>query len=52
MGLEAVVLAVGGAFLSSFLNVLFDRMASPQFLNLLKQQKLKRDLWQSLEMLR
>ncbi|OMO75830.1 Disease resistance protein [Corchorus capsularis] len=51
MGLEAVVLAVGGAFLSSFLNVLFDRMASPQFLNLLKQQKLKRDLWQSLEIL-
>ncbi|KAK6233450.1 hypothetical protein QUC31_005856 [Theobroma cacao] len=46
-----VALAVGGAFLSSFLSVLFEKMASPQFLNLLKQQKLKRDLWQNLEIL-
>ncbi|XP_022764824.1 putative disease resistance RPP13-like protein 1 [Durio zibethinus] len=51
MVLEGVLLTVGGALLSSFLNVLFEKMASPQFLNLVKQQKLRRDLWQNLEIL-
>ena len=34
-----VVLTMGGSFLSNFLQVLFDRMASPEFLNLFQEWK-------------
>ncbi|XVF82107.1 hypothetical protein PTKIN_Ptkin16aG0018000 [Pterospermum kingtungense] len=51
----AVTLVLGGAFLSSFLNVLFDRVASVQVLkpliNVLHRTKLRDDLLQRMEML-
>ncbi|EOY20011.1 NB-ARC domain-containing disease resistance protein, putative [Theobroma cacao] len=52
---EAVVLAVGGAFLSSTLNVLFDRLATVQALkpmiSLFRGTKLRDDLLQKMEIL-
>ncbi|KAG5053917.1 hypothetical protein JHK85_006427 [Glycine max] len=43
---EAVV---GGAFLSAFLDVLFDRLASPEFVDLIRGKKLSKKLLQKLE---
>jgi hypothetical protein len=40
---------VGGAFLSSFLNVLFDRMASPQVVAFFRGQKVNNWLLTRLE---
>ncbi|KAK8598117.1 hypothetical protein V6N13_095508 [Hibiscus sabdariffa] len=40
---------VGGAFLSAFLQVLFDRMASPEVVDFIRGQKLNRPLFQKLE---
>ncbi|KAE8705715.1 putative LRR and NB-ARC domains-containing disease resistance protein [Hibiscus syriacus] len=40
---------VGGAFLSSFLQVLFDRMASPEVIDFIRGEKLNRPLFQKLE---
>ncbi|KAK8489420.1 hypothetical protein V6N11_063573 [Hibiscus sabdariffa] len=52
---EAVALGIGGAFLSSFLNVLFDRVATVHVLkslfNVFTKEKLRDDLLQKLEML-
>ncbi|KAK6271501.1 hypothetical protein POUND7_008599 [Theobroma cacao] len=52
---EAVALAVGGAFLSSFLNVLFDRLATVQALkpviNLFRGSSSRDDLLQKMEIL-
>ncbi|MED6169679.1 hypothetical protein PIB30_023541 [Stylosanthes scabra] len=41
--------AVGGAFLSSFLGVLFDRLSSPDVVNLIRGKKLDQKLHQRLE---
>ncbi|KAJ1394019.1 P-loop containing nucleoside triphosphate hydrolase [Sesbania bispinosa] len=35
---------VGGAFLSGFINVVFDRLSSPEFLSLIRSKKLDEDL--------
>ncbi|KHN33226.1 Putative disease resistance RPP13-like protein 1 [Glycine soja] len=40
---------VGGAFLSAFLDVLFDRLASPDFVDLIRGKKLSKKLLQKLE---
>ncbi|KAG5053935.1 hypothetical protein JHK85_006445 [Glycine max] len=40
---------VGGAFLSAFLDVLFDRLASPDFVHLILGKKLSKKLLQKLE---
>ncbi|KAG5042167.1 hypothetical protein JHK85_006405 [Glycine max] len=40
---------VGGAFLSAFLDVLFDRLASPEFVHLILGKKLSKKLLQKLE---
>ncbi|KAG5053919.1 hypothetical protein JHK85_006429 [Glycine max] len=40
---------VGGAFLSAFLDVLFDRLASPDFVDLILGKKLSKKLLQKLE---
>ncbi|KAG6630273.1 hypothetical protein CIPAW_13G006000 [Carya illinoinensis] len=40
---------VGGAFLSAFLQVLFDRMATPKVLDLFRWQKLTKNLLRKLE---
>ncbi|KAG4393203.1 hypothetical protein GLYMA_03G037000v4 [Glycine max] len=40
---------VGGAFLSAFLDVLFDRLASPEFVDLILGKKLSKKLLQKLE---
>nr|XP_027113924.1 putative disease resistance RPP13-like protein 1 [Coffea arabica] len=40
---------VGGSFLSAFLQVLFDRMTAPEFLNLFSNQKADDDLLKNLE---
>ncbi|KAH1068484.1 hypothetical protein GYH30_006162 [Glycine max] len=40
---------VGGAFLSAFLDVLFDRLASPEFVDLIRGKKLSKKLLQKLE---
>ncbi|KAG4109067.1 hypothetical protein GLYMA_U031205v4 [Glycine max] len=40
---------VGGAFLSAFLDVVFDRLASPEFVNLIHGKKLSKKLLQKLE---
>ncbi|XP_017983153.1 PREDICTED: putative disease resistance RPP13-like protein 1 [Theobroma cacao] len=40
---------VGGAFLSAFLQVLFDRMASPDVLDFIRGERLNRQLFQKLE---
>ncbi|KAL2658556.1 hypothetical protein AAZV13_03G031100 [Glycine max] len=40
---------VGGAFLSAFLDVLFDRLASPEFVHLIRGKKLGKKLLQKLE---
>ncbi|KAE8691691.1 Gibberellin-regulated family protein [Hibiscus syriacus] len=40
---------VGGSFLSAFLQVLFDRMASPEVVDFIRGEKLNRPLFQKLE---
>ncbi|KHN33223.1 Putative disease resistance RPP13-like protein 1 [Glycine soja] len=40
---------VGGAFLSAFLDVLFDRLASPDFVDLIRGKKFSKKLLQKLE---
>nr|XP_027102993.1 putative disease resistance RPP13-like protein 1 [Coffea arabica] len=40
---------VGGSFLSAFLQVLFDRMATPEFVNLFRNQKANDDLLKKLK---
>ncbi|KAG4393190.1 hypothetical protein GLYMA_03G039218v4 [Glycine max] len=40
---------VGGAFLSAFLDVVFDRLASPEFVDLILGKKLSKKLLQKLE---
>ncbi|CDP13841.1 unnamed protein product [Coffea canephora] len=40
---------VGGSFLSAFLQVLFDRMATPEFVNLFRNQKANDDLRKKLK---
>ncbi|KAG4393206.1 hypothetical protein GLYMA_03G038800v4 [Glycine max] len=40
---------VGGAFLSAFLDVLFDRLASPEFVDLIRGKKFSKKLLQKLE---
>ncbi|KAG5071069.1 hypothetical protein AAZX31_03G036200 [Glycine max] len=40
---------VGGAFLSSFLNVVFDRLATKEFVDLIRGKKLSKKLLQKLE---
>ncbi|KAL4338474.1 hypothetical protein AHAS_Ahas12G0213800 [Arachis hypogaea] len=40
---------VGGAFLSSFLNVLFDRLSDPAIINMMKGKKVDQKLLQKLE---
>ncbi|KAE8682945.1 Gibberellin-regulated family protein [Hibiscus syriacus] len=40
---------VGGAFLSAFLQVLFDRMASPEVIDFIRGERLNRPLFQKLE---
>ena len=40
---------VGGAFLSSFLNVVFDRLASPEFVDLIRGKRLSEKLLKKLE---
>ncbi|KAG5071052.1 hypothetical protein AAZX31_03G034300 [Glycine max] len=40
---------VGGAFLSAFLDVVFDRLASPDFVDLIRGKKLSKKLLQKLE---
>jgi hypothetical protein len=40
---------VGGAFLSAFLQVLFDRMASPKFVDFFQQRKLNEGVLEKLE---
>ncbi|KAL2337916.1 hypothetical protein Fmac_012362 [Flemingia macrophylla] len=40
---------VGGAFLSAFLDVVFDRLASPEIVNLIRGKKLDKKLLQKLE---
>ncbi|XP_022764398.1 putative disease resistance RPP13-like protein 1 isoform X2 [Durio zibethinus] len=50
MALEAVGVTVGGALLSASLQVLFDRMASRQFLDFFREQEFDHDLWQKLKL--
>ncbi|XP_072077394.1 putative disease resistance protein At3g14460 isoform X2 [Arachis hypogaea] len=40
---------VGGAFLSSFLNVIFDRLSDPEIINMMKGKKVDQKLLQKLE---
>ncbi|QHO26151.1 Putative disease resistance RPP13-like protein [Arachis hypogaea] len=40
---------VGGAFLSSFLNVLFDRLSDPDFINMMRGKKVDQKLLQRLK---
>nr|XP_029149282.1 putative disease resistance RPP13-like protein 1 isoform X2 [Arachis hypogaea] len=40
---------VGGAFLSSFLNVLFDRLSDPEIINMMRGKKVDQKLLQRLE---
>ncbi|MED6166838.1 hypothetical protein PIB30_113249, partial [Stylosanthes scabra] len=40
---------VGGAFLSSFLNVLFDRLSDPAIINMMRGKKVDQKLLQRLE---
>ncbi|XP_059440710.1 putative disease resistance RPP13-like protein 1 [Corylus avellana] len=40
---------VGGAFLSTFFKVLFDRMESPEFVNFFRQGKLNKRVLEKLE---